>query len=70
MLLGKCIFSLNKLLICCSLIVSKVVVKFRYRVGLRDLKYDHALQNKTLILVNKQYASIKHANKRLVNSEN
>ncbi len=27
-------FCLNKLLICCLLIVSKVVVKFRYRVGL------------------------------------
>ncbi len=31
---------LNKLLICCLLIVSKVVVT--YRVGLRDLKYGHA----------------------------
>ncbi len=27
-------FSLNKLLICCLLIVSKVVVKFRYWIGL------------------------------------
>ncbi len=34
-------FYLNKLLIFCLLIVSKVVVKFRYGVGLRDLKYGH-----------------------------
>ncbi len=35
-------FSLNTLFICCLLIVSKVVVELRYRVGLRDLKYDYA----------------------------
>ncbi len=36
------IFCLSKLLICCLLIVSKVVVKFRYGVELRDIKYDQA----------------------------
>jgi len=30
--------SINSLL----LIISKVVVKFRYWIGLRDVKYDHA----------------------------
>ncbi len=30
----NCDFYLNKLLICCLLIVSKVVVKLRYGVGL------------------------------------
>ncbi len=35
-------FFLNKLLICCILIVSKVVVKFKYGVGLE-------MQNKALI---------------------
>ncbi len=34
-------FCLNKLLICCLIIVSNVVVKFRYVVVLRDLKYGH-----------------------------
>ncbi len=33
---------LNKLLICCLLIVSKVVVKFMYLVGLGMLEYGHA----------------------------
>ncbi len=32
----------NKILICCLLTVSKVVVKFRYGIGLRDRKYGHA----------------------------
>ncbi len=38
----NCDFCLDKFLICCLLIVSKIVVKFRYGVGLRDLKYGHA----------------------------
>ncbi len=35
-------FCFNKLLICCLLVVSKVVVKFRYMLGLRDLEYGQA----------------------------
>ncbi len=36
-------FSLeNNDLLICSLIISKVVVKFRYRVGLSNLEYGHA----------------------------
>ncbi len=38
---------LNKLLICSLLIVSSVVVKFRYGVGLRDLICDHGAQNQS-----------------------
>ncbi len=34
-------YSFDKLLIFCLVIVSKVVVKFRYGVVLRDLKYGH-----------------------------
>ncbi len=44
-------FCLNKLLICCLLIVREVVVKF----GLRDLKYGHA--------INVEYASNRHVYK-------
>ncbi len=49
-------FYLSKLLIWCLLIVSKVVVNFRYGVGLRDLKYDHAEKgiNMCFISTNKQ----------------
>ncbi len=32
----------NKLLICCLLVVSMLVVKFSYMVGLRDLEYGQA----------------------------
>ncbi len=41
---------------CCILIVSKVVVKFRYEVGLRDVQYGHAEQdiNMCFISTNKQ----------------
>ncbi len=35
-------FCLNKILICCLIIVSKVVVRFIYVVGLRNLKYGNA----------------------------
>ncbi len=35
-------FAFNKLMICSLLIVSKVVVKYRYGVGLRDLEYGYA----------------------------
>ncbi len=35
-------FPLNKLPICCLLIVSNVVVKFTYEVELKDVKYGHA----------------------------
>ncbi len=49
-------FFLNKLLICCLLILSKVFIKFRRGVGSRDLKYDNAEQgfNMCFISINKQ----------------
>ncbi len=35
-------YDFNNLIITVFLIVSKVVVKFRYEVGIRDLKHGHA----------------------------
>jgi len=36
------IFCNIKLLICCLFVVSKIIVKFKYEVGCRDLKYGNA----------------------------
>ncbi len=53
---------------CCLLIVSKVVVKIRYGVGLQDVKSCRIRHS--YVLINIQYTSNMPANKQLVNSEN
>ncbi len=55
---------LNELLICCLLIGSKVIVKFRYWVGLGIM----AMQN--MCFISSKYVNNRHANKQLVNTEN
>ncbi len=61
-------FSLNQLLICCLLIFSNVVIKFRYGLWLRGLKYGHAewVINMCFISTNKQLICILISNLLIV----